>query len=521
MLPKSRDNIKIEIVVGVCLFLSAYIFALIFNLSERVFLLFSLYEKYNLDEVFVAISITGSVGLVYSFFRMKKMSKEIGRRIEAEKNVYWISSHDTVTDLPNQKFLDSYILRSAKDANGINYVIFNIEINRFKDMTALLDYENRNEIFKLVAQRLSYMFPENVYKLTGNEFLVLKSNKEKIDLVSLGGRILRNICVPVNINGFTFNIAANVGFSRYPEDAVDLRKVIQQSICAMHIAKKTGRNEIKAFIPAMQDELLATIQIKADFKTALENKAISIYYQPLVDLKTHKTVGFEALARWEISPGKFIPPSLFIPLAEDMGKIPELTEQLFRKACLDALGWSAYLNLSFNLSPLLFCNKLLGVKLLSIMDELGFPADRLEVEITESAIFQNENAARYSLKKLRDQGVKIALDDFGTGYSSLSQLCNFSFDTLKIDKSFIDTIPQNEKQDKIVRSIISLADSLGVKVTAEGIEHTSQLVRLQDLGCDIGQGYLLGMPAPKARLYDIVSLPVFDFSAKEDEREKV
>src|SRR5476651_2372693 len=242
-------------------------------------------------------------------------------------------------------------------------------------------------------------------------------------------------------------------------------------------------------------------------------------YQPLVELISKKTVGFEALARWEVSPGKFIPPSLFIPLAEELGKIFELTEQLFRQACLEALSWPVDVMLSFNIPPILLCNKQLGPRIMSIMDELGLPADRLEVEITESALFQNANAARYTLKKLRDEGIKIALDDFGTGYSSLSQLCNFQFDKLKIDKSFIDTFRDNEKQDKIVRSIISLAGSLGVKVTAEGIEYANQLELLKDLGCDIGQGYLLGRPAAKAISHQVTSSIIYNFPLQKTERE--
>lgn len=519
MLPTSHDNIKIEFLFGGFIFLIAYFFVFIFNLSEVLFPYLSKYKKYNLDAVFIALNVTGLLGFIYSSLRINRMSKEIAKRIEAEKSINWMSSHDILTDLPNQKFLDSYISRSAKNKDALNYVVLSIEINKFKDVNDLLDYDHRNEIFKLVGQRLSYMFPDNVYKLRGDEFLVLKSNKDKADLSLLGERIVKTICSLIQIGDFTFNIAANVGISRYPEDSGDLRQAIQQSACALYIAKKAGREEVRVFTPLMQNTLLSRAQLKSDFKKALASNAFSVYYQPLVDLRTEKTVGFEALARWEISPGKFISPTLFIPLAEEMGKISELTEQLFRRACLETLSWPAHLVLSFNISPILLCNKQLSTHIMSVMNELGLPADRLEVEITESALFQNANVARFTLKKLRDEGIKIALDDFGTGYSSLSQLCNFSFDKLKIDKSFIDTFQHNEKKEKIVRAIISLASSLGVKVTAEGIEHTSQLVRLQDIGCDIGQGYLLGMPAAKAVLYPVESLLIYKFSPEVAEKE--
>ena len=514
-----RTHIKKEFLLIGLIFLFAYLCSVMFNLSESFFYFFSEYEKYNVDEVFIAINITGMVVFIYGLMRINFMSKEIKKRIEAEKTVDWISSHDVITSLPNQKFLDSFLSRHAENKQLANHAAFSIEINRFKDINDLLGYEHRNEIFKIVGQRISFIFPDNVFKLRGDEFLAFKSNKDKTDLFLLGERIVSSLCSPIPIEGFTFNIAANVGFSRFPEDSDDLRQVIQQSACALHMAKKAGREQVRGFIPAMQDNLLATALFRSDFKKALASKAFTVHYQPLVDLRTSKTVGFEALARWEVSPGKFTPPSLFIPLAEDMGLIPELTEQLFRLACLETLNWPAQITLSFNISPILLCNKLLAPSIISIMDEMGLAADRLEIEITESALFQDANAARYTLKKLRDAGIKIALDDFGTGYSSLSQLCNFQFDKLKIDKSFIDTFRDNEKQDKIVRSIISLAGSLGVKVTAEGIEYANQLQLLEDLGCDIGQGYLLGRPAAKAIFHQVTSSIIYNFPLQKAERE--
>lgn len=507
MLRKLRNKAKVELYVWTGLFIATYLFCLYFNMNEVFYTFFTSYEIYNLDEIFIALNVTGFLGLIFSFMRIKTMEKEINRRMEAEKNFQWVECHDLVTGLPNITILNAAIAQYRYE-NKTRCGIFTIEINRLKDINNIFGHDHHNEILKIVAERLLNIFPGCVYKLAADSFLVLKPNIDKTNLSSLSARVMRSLCSPVNLDGFTFNISANMGISRFPEDSSDLKKVIQQSDCAMHVAKKAGREQIRAFSADMEDSLLAMAQLESDFKSALQNKVFVSHYQPLVDLKSEKTIGFEALARWEISEGKFIPPSKFIALAEDTGAITELTEYLLREACLDALKWPSDKFLSFNLSPFLLCNKDLKSRIIAILDDVGFPPERLEVEVTESALFSDKHLARYTLKRLRDAGVKIALDDFGTGYSSLSQLCNFPFDTLKIDKSFIDTFQTNEKQNKIVCSILSLANALNVKVVAEGIEYKSQLIILQELGCDIGQGYYLGKPAPVATIRQSIKSPL-------------
>jgi EAL domain-containing protein (putative c-di-GMP-specific phosphodiesterase class I) len=211
------------------------------------------------------------------------------------------------------------------------------------------------------------------------------------------------------------------------------------------------------------------------------------------------------LARWKTAEGRFIPPCDFIPVAEDAGLIVELTEQLFRRACKDAMSWPSDTILSFNVSPTQLSDRLLGLRLLKIMGEVGLPVQRLEIEITESALIQDAAVAKEVLEDLTKAGIRIALDDFGTGYSSLSQLSNYQFQKIKIDRSFIQTFETSEKQDKVVRAMVALGHGLGVQVTAEGIEEPSQLQYLQELGCDLGQGYLLGRPQPNDEAIHFIS----------------
>lgn len=509
-----RNRARVEAIIGTALFLAIYALALRYNGHEALDAFFRAHENYEFDELFVALNIAGALGLVYSILRLKDMSAEIRKRQAAEKNVDWIACHDPLTELPNRRFLGAEVARWESTGSRGGYAVFSMDLDGFKKINDLLGHDHGDQVLKIVAERLSYIFPDgNVYRLGGDEFLVVSERMGNPDLVALGKRIVSNLSKPMSIGGANVDVGVSVGIARIPEDSASLADAMQQSDCAMYAAKKAGRNGVMSFLPAMQIALEKRVQMEADLKRAMKTGNIRPYYQPLVDLKTREIVGYEALARWEISPGQFIPPSDFIPLAEDCGLIVGLTDMLFRKACEDAMSWPAHTVLSFNISPVQLGDRLLGLRLMKVLGEVGLPVHRLELEVTESALIEDPEAARYVLDQLVQAGIRIALDDFGTGYSSLSQLSAFQFDKIKIDRSFVATFENSDKQDKVVRAIISLGSGLGIKITAEGIEEESQLQRLQSLGCDIGQGYFLGRPQPVAQS---VLLPAI----QEDLREK-
>ena len=229
----------------------------------------------------------------------------------------------------------------------------------------------------------------------------------------------------------------------------------------------------------------------------------SRFFQPLVDLKTGRLCGFEALARWQLDDQTFVAPDIFIPVAEETGLITELFEQLLRKACRCAVSWPDHLTLSFNVSPIQIEDRLLVSRILRIIGETRLPAAQLEIEITENALIGDPDLAAMTIQQLHAAGIQVALDDFGTGYSSLSQLARFQFDKIKIDKSFVSGSLANDKNAKIVDAIFSLSRSLNLKTTVEGIEENRQLAYFLEQGCDIAQGYLFGraMPGPDAVIF--------------------
>ncbi|SCW63932.1 diguanylate cyclase (GGDEF) domain-containing protein [Rhizobium mongolense subsp. loessense] len=493
---------QVEIFVWLSIFLLLVLLSWQFHWHESLDAFVEEHHRYPLDDVFVALNISGFLGLIYSVLRIRDLSKEVNRRLQAEKNVDWIAYHDSLTELPNRRFLDSVCAQKTIDRWARQaYAVFSIDLDGFKKINDLLGHDHGDAVLKAVAQRLSSLFPgERVFRLGGDEFVILARRTGNPDLVAVGNSIVAEIGKPFTINGIAIDLGASVGLALYPDNGDDLNQVIRHSDCAMYSAKRQGRNLVKTFIPSMHDELAKRIRVEADLRAAIKNAEIVPYYQPLVDLKTNKVIGFEALARWKTASGEFIPPSEFIPVAEEAGLIVDLAEQLLRRACTDALSWPDDLVLSFNVSPLQLSDRLLGLRILKILGDIGFPAHRIELEVTESAIIQDAVTARIVLDDLVNAGVRIALDDFGTGYSSLSQLSNYQFDKIKIDRSFVTSFEANDKQDKVVKAIIALGAGLGVTITAEGIEEESQLRRLQDLGCDIGQGYLLGRPVPVEEL---------------------
>lgn len=486
-----------EAIIWLLAFIMLYGAALVFDGHEALNAFFLSHEAYDLDEIFTALTVAGVLGLIYSMLRIKDMSREIQLRLTAEKNIDWIACHDPLTELPNRRLLEAALSNSRTLSHRDGSALFSIDLDRFKKINDLLGHEHGDCVLKVVAERLTALFPDdNVYRLGGDEFVVLVERKGNQSLAALAQRMVVAISKPISIKGATVEIGSSIGFVRIPEDSRIPAEAIQYSDCAMYAAKKNGHNAVKAFEPEMQEELINRIQMEADLKSAMKLGKIRPYYQPLVDLKTQEIVGYEALARWETEPGIFIPPCKFIPLAENAGLIVELTDQLFRIACQDALSWPTHTVLSFNISPVQLSDKLLGLRLLKVLGEVGLPVHRLELEVTESALINDAETARHVLDDLVKSGIKIALDDFGTGYSSLSQLSNYQFNKIKIDRSFVATFDECDRQEKVVRAIIALGIGLGVQITAEGIEDEIQLRRLHDLGCDIGQGYFLGKPRP-------------------------
>ncbi len=478
------------------LFIAVDAFEWLTNLSRH-------HEAWQLDEVVLALAVCGLCGLVFTLLRLKDLAAEIHQRNQAERDVAWIALHDPLTRLGNRRRLETRLREADTQPVPANLTAFSLDLDGFKKLNDLFGHQAGDEALMEVGYRLRGLFAEEeaeLFRLGGDEFLILLRDLSPLETGAMVQRTLNRLSQPYRIGSIQTELGVSLGVARQPEDTQDLRELILFSDLAMYAAKRDPRQQWAIFQPEMNETMLRRHQLELQLRQALKTGEIQPHFQPLVELRSGRVVGFEALARWVGADGRQRSPAEFIPLAEETGLITELSEQLLRQACLAAKQWPADIRLAFNLSPAQLTDKLLGLRILHLLEEVGLPPTRLELEITETALIQDIGQAETLLSELTQAGVHIALDDFGTGYSSLSQLSRFAFDKIKIDRSFIASFEEEQKQEKIVRAIIGLGQGLGLTTTAEGIETPSQLAQLQQLGCDLGQGFLFGQATATARL---------------------
>jgi predicted signal transduction protein with EAL and GGDEF domain len=307
-------------------------------------------------------------------------------------------------------------------------------------------------------------------------------------------QLVSRLAQPFGVDGLHLHVSASVGIARSDFDCTGIDSLIRSADIAMYAAKKAGRNRFAWFDQSMERELKARNDLEMGLRSAIPAQQIVPYFEQQVDLTTGRLHGFEVLARWEHPTRGTISPETFIPIAEETGMIAELSLSVMRQAFAAARDWHPSLTLSINVSPWQLRDPWLAQKIIKVLTETGFPAARLEIEITESALFENLALAQSIVGSLKNQGMRLALDDFGTGYSSLAHLRALPFDRIKIDRSFVTSINDNAESAAIVNAITRLGDSLNLPITAEGIEDAAIEERLRALGCSKGQGWLYGRP---------------------------
>jgi EAL domain-containing protein (putative c-di-GMP-specific phosphodiesterase class I) len=320
-------------------------------------------------------------------------------------------------------------------------------------------------------------------------------------------RLLAAFVEPFELNGHEIIVTASIGVALAPDDAEEPSRLLQYADVALYRAKEEGRNTFRFFKPEMDARLQARRALERDLRTALVRGELQVHYQLQLDARGQEPVGVEALARWCHPERGWVPTKDFIPVAEETGLILLLGEQVLRAACAQAATWPK-VRLSVNLSPVQFRHGDLVELVRRILQETGLEAGRLELEITESVILADTGAALATLGRLRELGVRIAMDDFGTGYSSLSYLQKFPFDTIKIDRSFVGAIETRSEVDAIVRAVIGLGRSLGIRTCAEGVETAAQLAFLLAEGCDEVQGFYLSRPLPPSDIAQLLDQPM-------------
>jgi diguanylate cyclase (GGDEF)-like protein len=395
----------------------------------------------------------------------------------------------------------------ARSHRGESSAIMFLDLDHFKAVNDTLGHPVGDALLREVTRRLTKEVREidTVARLGGDEFAVVQAKLNKPDgTATLAQRIIDVVSAPYMLDGQEVTIGTSIGIACAPEDGTDPDQLLKNADMALYQAKAAGRGVFRHFEAEMDIRMRARRKLETDLRKALADGELRVFYQPLVNLKTLRVCGFEALVRWFHPTRGLIPPTEFVAVAEEIGLIMELGDWVLRQACRDAVTWPGRLKVAVNLSPIQLGRSLVVADISDALHESGLSPDRLELEITETAMLEDTGAVLVTLHQIRDLGVRIAMDDFGTGYSSLSYLLRFPFNKVKIDRSFIEGVGQGGDSDVIVAAVINLCIALGMTITAEGVATVQQLTYIARRHCTEAQGYLFSKPRPAADVPDMI-----------------
>ncbi len=430
---------------------------------------------------------------------------DITERKHAEDIVRYQAQHDALTALPNRKALEDRLALTLASAGIVQRpvgLVF-LDLDRFKNVNDSLGHSIGDMVLKEVANRLQVAVQGDdlVARLGGDEFVLLLTHPLGLDEVTnTAQKVLTHVAVPMKIGKYHLHVTASAGVAMYPEDGQDQQTLMKNADSALYRAKKAGRNCYRLFNKEENAQASARFILGNDLRQALGSDQLELHYQPVVDTESGQTIATEALVRWNHPDLGLVYPGEFIPIAEEQGLIVELGEWVMRNACRQMKEWRAQgmppFRISINLSAPQFSDAQLIPLVSDILQESGLTGEHLELEITESVAVENFDRTRQKLQDLRDMGIHLTMDDFGTGYSSLNYLRRFPLQKLKIDRSFVRHSIVSQQDSSIIQAIIAIANNLGLKIVAEGVETMEQYELLLKLGCFRMQGYLISKPLP-------------------------
>jgi diguanylate cyclase (GGDEF)-like protein len=432
--------------------------------------------------------------------------RDVTDRKSAEARISYLATRDPLTELPNRVLFNDRLEQGivAARRSGQSLALLFIDLDRFKYINDSLGHQVGDLLLKEVAARMLNCIRkgDTLSRLGGDEFVVtLEGLQQAEDAAQVAAKIIRALGRPIEIAAHTLTTSCSIGISIFPLDADDDRTLMKNADTAMYHAKEKGRNNYQFFSPEMNVRAVERHSLETALRRAIERQEFVLYYQPQVDMRSGRVVGMEALLRWVHPERGLLSPATFIAVAEESGLIETIGQWALRTACERAKAWqdAGYppVKMAVNISP----RQLLKPREFSrgitrILNATGLDPKYLELEMTESLLLHNADENIAMLRKLGKDGVRIAVDDFGTGYSSLAYLRQLPIDTLKIDRTFVRDIESDPEDVAIIQAIVAMGHSLGLQVTAEGVELLGQLHALAKLGCDEYQGYLFSRPLP-------------------------
>ncbi|MEO1967580.1 MAG: EAL domain-containing protein [Sphingomonadaceae bacterium] len=446
--------------------------------------------------------------ILLGWSRYKALKSELAERCASEEEAKRQANTDPLTGCLNRRSFipaTSTMLEHVRKS-GRALALFQIDLDNFKQINDIHGHKLGDQVLLTASQRLIDELPHDAIlaRLGGDEFACVLpyGRHEQTRIDQLAERLVEVVSKPIEIDGgaiemtLSMGIASSARHELSDNSATACDELMHKADIAMYQAKKHGKNRLFWFEPSMEFEVKFRSELETGIRRGLKNGEFIPYYEQQIDLENGELVGFEMLARWQSPELGLVGPDIFIPIAEEIGAIEELSRKLMIQALEHAKMWHPRITLSVNISPIQLRDPWFAQKLLKLLVEHNFPASRLEIEITESSLHENIGMVRSTITSLRNQGIRVSLDDFGTGYSSLAQLRSLPFDRLKIDRSFVRELKHSGAGGKLVSAIISMGADLELPVTAEGIENDAILSSLRKLGQLKGQGYHYGRPEP-------------------------
>lgn len=456
------------------------------------------------DRVLAATLILNIALILFGWRRYEDLNREIHERTIAEQKARYLADRDPLTDFLNRRAMleqGQDLIATAAETHR-HVALFLLDLDHFKTVNDIHGHAAGDRLLKVAAERIAAVLPPSALmaRLGGDEFVAMlmfdPAGRTHVD--TLAAQLVTALEEPVTHDGQQIRIGASIGIALATGASAAMDTMVRQADIAMYHCKDEGRNRFCWFEHGMEMAVQVRNQIEMGIRSGMPRGEFAPYFEPQVDIATGRLVGFEMLMRWESPEYGMIPPDRFIPVAEDSGLIGELSLRVIGQALEIAKSWDPSISLAVNISPQQLKDPWFSQKLTKLLVETGFPASQLEVEITESSLFENLPLVRSIVTSLKNQGVALSLDDFGTGYSSLSHLRALPFDRIKIDRSFIAAMQGSSDAQAIVVAIIRLGESLAMPITAEGVEDEATAAELTRLGVSKAQGWHYGKPASAA-----------------------